>query len=122
MGADQYAKRDTWHRWAELEKLCDDRACSQDPARSLDAQGDRLIPMTPMAISSSDIRAASRAARTSPLCCPPPVLDYIREQGLVPLMDIRIKQRAVVEALEDIKGRDILVFDVARQTAYFDGW
>jgi ribosome-associated protein len=35
-------------------------------------------------------------------------------------MDIRAKQRAVVEALEDIKGRDIVVFDVARQTAYFE--
>ena len=35
-------------------------------------------------------------------------------------MDIRIKQRAVVEALEDVKGRDIMVFNVARQTAYFE--
>jgi len=35
-------------------------------------------------------------------------------------MDIRTKQRAVVEALEGVKGRDIVVFDVARQTAYFE--
>ena len=35
-------------------------------------------------------------------------------------MDIRTKQRAVVEALEDVKGRDIVVFDVARQSAYFE--
>jgi len=35
-------------------------------------------------------------------------------------MDIRTKQRAVVEALEDIKGRDIVVFDVARQSAFFE--
>jgi ribosome-associated protein len=35
-------------------------------------------------------------------------------------MDIRVKQRAVVEALEDVKGRDILVFNVAAQTAYFE--
>jgi ribosome-associated protein len=35
-------------------------------------------------------------------------------------MDIRTKQRAVVEALEDVKGRDIVVFNVARQTAYFE--
>ena len=35
-------------------------------------------------------------------------------------MDIRAKQRAVVEALEDVKARDILVFNVARQTAYFE--
>ena len=35
-------------------------------------------------------------------------------------MDIRTKQRAVVEALQDIKGRDIVVFNVARQSAYFE--
>jgi len=35
-------------------------------------------------------------------------------------MDIRKKARAVVEALEDVKGRDIVVYNVARQTAYFE--
>ena len=35
-------------------------------------------------------------------------------------MDIRVKQRAVVEALEDVKGRDIVVFNVAKQSAYFE--
>ena len=35
-------------------------------------------------------------------------------------MDIRRKQRAVVEALEDVKGRDIVVFNVARQSAHFE--
>jgi ribosome-associated protein len=35
-------------------------------------------------------------------------------------MDIRKKQQLVVEALEDVKGRDIMVFNVARQTAYFE--
>ena len=35
-------------------------------------------------------------------------------------MDIRKKQLAVVEALEDVKGRDISVFNVAKQTAYFE--
>ena len=35
-------------------------------------------------------------------------------------MDIRKKQRAVVEALEDVKGRDIVVFNVARQSPYFE--
>jgi len=35
-------------------------------------------------------------------------------------MDIRRKQREVVEALEDVKARDIVVFNVARQTAHFE--
>jgi ribosome-associated protein len=29
-------------------------------------------------------------------------------------MDIRVKQRAVVEALEDVKGHDIIIFNTAR--------
>jgi len=34
-------------------------------------------------------------------------------------MDIRKKQRAVVDALEDVKGRDIVVFNVARLSPFF---
>ena len=35
-------------------------------------------------------------------------------------MDIRKKQRLVVDALEDIKGHDILVFDTARMPSMFE--
>ena len=35
-------------------------------------------------------------------------------------MDIRKKQRAVVDALEDVKGRDIVVFNVARLSPFFE--
>ena len=35
-------------------------------------------------------------------------------------MDIRAKQRAVVEALEDIKGRDIIVYNTARMPSMFE--
>jgi ribosome-associated protein len=35
-------------------------------------------------------------------------------------MDIRRKQRAVVEALDDIKGRDIVVYNVARHASIFE--
>jgi ribosome-associated protein len=35
-------------------------------------------------------------------------------------MDIRRKQRLVVEALEDVKGRDILVFNTARLPSMFE--
>jgi ribosome-associated protein len=35
-------------------------------------------------------------------------------------MDIRRKQRAVVQALEDVKGRDIVVFNVAHQSPMFE--
>jgi ribosome-associated protein len=35
-------------------------------------------------------------------------------------MDIRTKQRAVVEALEDVKGRDIIVYNTARMPSMFE--
>jgi ribosome-associated protein len=35
-------------------------------------------------------------------------------------MDIRVKQRAVVDALEDVKGRDIQVFNTARLPSMFE--
>jgi ribosome-associated protein len=35
-------------------------------------------------------------------------------------MDIRVKQRAVVEALEDIKGKDIVIYNTARMPSMFE--
>ena len=35
-------------------------------------------------------------------------------------MDIRVKQRVVIEALEDVKGRDIVVFNTARLPSMFE--
>ena len=35
-------------------------------------------------------------------------------------MDLRRKQRAVVEALEDVKGRDIIVYNTARMPSMFE--
>lgn len=35
-------------------------------------------------------------------------------------MDIRKKQRAVVEALADVKGRDVVVFNVGRLSPFFE--
>jgi len=35
-------------------------------------------------------------------------------------MDIRRKQRAVIDALEDVKGKDIIVFNTARMPSMFE--
>jgi ribosome-associated protein len=35
-------------------------------------------------------------------------------------MDIRAKQRIVVEALEDVKGRDIIIYNTARMPSMFE--
>jgi nicotinate-nucleotide adenylyltransferase len=80
MGADQYARRSTWHRWADIEGLCE-VAVAARPGSNLDGKA-KTIPMTPMAISASDIRArVGRGGDVSALL-PAPVLAYISEQGL----------------------------------------
>ena len=80
MGADQYEKRNTWHRWAELETLCDIAVFAR-PGWSPDAKA-RTIPMTPLPISASDIR--SRIARGEDVAAmlAAPVLAYVRQHGL----------------------------------------
>ena len=80
MGADQYAKRDTWHRWAELEKLCSVAVIAR-PGWSVEAKA-RTIPMRPLAVSASDIRARLARGEDVAADLPPGVADYIREKGL----------------------------------------
>jgi nicotinate-nucleotide adenylyltransferase len=80
MGADQYARRATWHRWTDIEKLCD-VAVAARPGSNLDGKA-RTIPMTPMAISASDIRAGVGRGEDVSALLPAPVLSYIREHGL----------------------------------------
>ena len=80
MGADQYEKRASWHRWADIEQLCDIGVCAR-PGVKLDGKA-KAIPMIPMDISASDIRARlARGDDVSPML-PAPVLGYIRKQGL----------------------------------------
>lgn len=80
MGADQYARRETWHRWADIENLCDVAVFAR-PGSNLDGKA-KTIPMTPMAISASDIRARIGRGNDVAAMLPAPVLAYIREQGL----------------------------------------
>jgi nicotinate-nucleotide adenylyltransferase len=80
MGADQYAQRAHWHRWADIEKLCDVAVFAR-PGSNLNGKA-KTIPMTPMAISASDIRARIGRGDDVSALLPPPVLAYIREQGL----------------------------------------
>ena len=79
IGADQYAKRETWHRWTDIEKLCD-IAIFARPGSNLN--GALTIPMTPLAISASDIRSRLARGEDVSTMLPPPVLGYIREKGL----------------------------------------
>ena len=80
MGADQYAKRDAWHRWADLQKLCEVAVVAR-PGWKVDAKA-KTIPMTPLAISASDIRTRVARGEDVSAMLPPPVLDYIRKHRL----------------------------------------
>ena len=80
MGSDQYAKREAWHRWADIEKLCDIAVFAR-PGWNIDAKS-KTIPMTPMAITASDIRARLGRGEDVAGMLPPRVLAYIREQAL----------------------------------------
>ena len=118
MGADQYERRDDLASLGDIEALCDVAVFAR-PGSRLNGKA-KTIPMTPMAISASDIRARIGRGDDVSAMLPRARARLHPRARPVPLMDIRNKQRAVVEALEDVKGRDIVVFNVARQTAYFE--
>jgi nicotinate-nucleotide adenylyltransferase len=80
MGADQYAKRDTWHRWPDIEKLCDIAVVAR-PGSDVNA-GAKAIPMTPMPISASDVRARIARGEDVSAMLPASVLGYIKQKGL----------------------------------------
>jgi nicotinate-nucleotide adenylyltransferase len=80
MGADQYEKRSTWHRWAELEKLVE-LAVVARPGSALDAKAGTLA-MAPSTVSASDIRARIRRGEDVSGMVPEGVLNYIRNKGL----------------------------------------
>jgi nicotinate-nucleotide adenylyltransferase len=78
MGADQYAKLDTWHQPDKVRALADIAIV----ARSGVETGVKTISFKPMDVSSTDIRA--RAARGASLdgLVPPAVASYISRHRL----------------------------------------
>lgn len=105
VGEDAFAGFSQWHRWQDIPALAhlvvmtrpgaprvldaaleDLRArCRVDDAAALHgAPAGRLLalPVTPLDIAASDIRALLAAGRDPRWLLPGPVLDYIRERGL----------------------------------------
>jgi nicotinate-nucleotide adenylyltransferase len=80
MGADQYAKLGSWHDPQEILRLARIAVFAR-PGIEL-KEPVNLVPMEPMPISSSDLRA--RAARGEDLSAfvPPGVANYIARHGL----------------------------------------
>jgi len=80
MGADQYAKLDSWHRPDEVKRLAV-LAVFARPGVALDA-GARPIPMPPMPVSASEIRERARRGADLSRLVPPAVANYIAAQRL----------------------------------------
>jgi nicotinate-nucleotide adenylyltransferase len=81
LGADQYGSLGAWRKPAEVARLARIAVFTR-PGYELAAGDALLVPMTPIAVSASDIRA--RAARGEPLdgLVPPAVANYIGEHRL----------------------------------------
>jgi len=80
LGADQYAKLDTWHRPGDVKRLAKIAVFAR-PGISLH-KGVAVIPMKPMQISASEIRArVARGEDISPLV-PAAVADYLGRHRL----------------------------------------
>lgn len=81
MGADQYAKLGSWHRPDEVRRLAQIAIFARPGYPAPDATV-QVIPMEPVAISASDIRARARRGEDLAGLVPAPVANYIRTHGL----------------------------------------
>jgi nicotinate-nucleotide adenylyltransferase len=79
IGADQYAKLDSWYHPDEVRRLARLGVCARPGCPAPDPKA-TTIAMQPMAVSGSDLRA--RAARGEPLegLVPAAVANYITEK------------------------------------------
>jgi nicotinate-nucleotide adenylyltransferase len=81
MGSDQYAKLDSWHRPEDIRRMAQIAVFAR-PGAPFSAAGAKLIPLEPMNISATDIRArVARGADISGLV-PPAVANYIARERL----------------------------------------
>ena len=80
MGADQYAKLDTWHRPEDVRKLARIAVFAR-PGVGL-PKGTKVIPMEPLDISASQIRARVARGEDISALVPPAVANYIARERL----------------------------------------
>ena len=81
LGGDQYAKLETWHRWREVLALAEIAVFARPGWPQADARA-RFVPMAPLAISASEIRARLARGEDVSALVPAKVLAYIRQHNL----------------------------------------
>ena len=80
MGADQYEKLSTWHRPDEVRRLARIAVFAR-PGVEL-KEPVNLIPMDPLALSSSDVRERARRGEDVSDVVPPAIANYIARRRL----------------------------------------
>jgi nicotinate-nucleotide adenylyltransferase len=84
IGADQYARLETWHRWRDLFALARIAVFAR-PGQDLDpAKHVTVVPMAPLDVSSTALRARIAAGDPPRGLLPDAVLDYIQIHRLYP--------------------------------------
>jgi len=81
IGADQYASLRNWRRPADVGRLARLAVFTRPGYEAQSAQA-IFVPMTPMAISGSDIRARAARGESLEALVPPAVANYISENRL----------------------------------------
>jgi len=80
MGADQYSKLDSWYRPQDVKRLAKIAVFAR-PGIALSARV-KLVPMQPMPISASEIRACAGRGEDISALVPPAVANYVADHGL----------------------------------------
>jgi nicotinate-nucleotide adenylyltransferase len=80
MGADQYSKLDSWYRPEDVKRLAKIAVFAR-PGIDLSKKV-HLVPMKPMPISASEIRARAGRGEDISTLVPPAVANYVADHGL----------------------------------------
>ena len=81
MGADQFSKIETWHRWRELPRICRIAVFAR-PGWPEPPAGVTRVPMPPLAVSATELRARIARGEDVSAMLPTAVLDYIQTHHL----------------------------------------
>jgi nicotinate-nucleotide adenylyltransferase len=81
MGADQYAKLDTWHRPDDVRRLARIAVFAR-PGWRVSANAVTMVPFDLIKVSASEIRARLARGEDISALVPPAVADYIAQHRL----------------------------------------
>jgi nicotinate-nucleotide adenylyltransferase len=80
LGADQYAKLGSWHRPQDVKRLAQIAVLGRPGSPA--PQNVKVIPLAPMNLSASEIRARVARGEDIAALVPPAVAGYIAQHGL----------------------------------------